>query len=378
MGGIHDAIVIGLGGVGSAAVYHLARGGARVLGLEQHALVHALGSSHGHSRVIRKAYFEHPDYVPLLRRAYALWGTLEREVGERLYHPCGVLQVGPADGVVVQGVLQSAAEHGLPVEDLDPQEAMARFGGFVVPEGHRAVLETDAGVLRVEAAVQAHLEAARAAGAELVAGVEVQAVDVDADGVRVRWAGGEARARHLAVCTGAFGGVLAALGLTLPVRPLGKTMFWYPSAPEYDLDAGCPAFLFEHPEHGVFYGLPAFEGHGVKVAQHSGGEVLDAPDAAQRPVPAEEAAAVQAFLQRSLPKAGQGVLQTVRCMYAMTPDGHFIVDHHPRHPHVQVAVGLSGHGFKLAPALGQAVADRVLRGVTDLPVGFLGLQRLGG
>ena len=376
MGQIYDAVVLGLGGVGSAAAYHLARGGARVLGLDQHPLVHALGSSHGHSRVIRKAYFEHPDYVPLLARAYALWGALEREVGVRLYYETGVLQVGPEDGEVVPGVLRSAAEHGLEVDAWSAEEAARRFPGFAFPEGHRVLLEREAGVLRVEAAVRAHLDAAVAAGAELVAPAEVSALDVDADGVRVALTGGEVRARHLVVCTGAFDAALRMVGLTLPIRPIGKTMFWYPPGPAHHLDAGCPAFLFEGA-HGVFYGLPAFEGQGLKVAQHSGGEPLDAPDAARRPVPAEERAAVQAFLRRSLPGAGAQELGAARCMYAMTPDGHFIVDRHPRHPHVQVAVGLSGHGFKLTPALGQALADRVLRGETPLRVGFLGLQRFG-
>lgn len=377
MGEIYDAIVLGLGGVGSAAAYHLARGGARVLGLEQHGLVHDQGSSHGHSRVIRKAYFEHPDYVPLLVRAYALWGALEREAGTRLYHPCGVLQVGPEDGVVVPGVRASAAQHGLPLEVMTPEAAAARFPGFVVPEGHTALLELDAGVLRVEAAVRAHLDAAAASGATLVPHAPVTGLAVADAQVRVSWPGGEARARHLVVCTGAFDEVLARLGLALPVRPLGKTMFWYPPAPEHALEAGCPAFLFESA-HGVHYGLPAFEGEGVKVAQHHGGEVLDAPDAARRPVPPEEAAAVEAFRRRALPGSGQGVLRTSRCMYAMTPDGHFIVDRHPAHPRVQVAVGLSGHGFKLTPTLGQALAERVLRGETALPIGLFGLQRFGG
>ena len=158
---IYDVIVIGCGGVGSATLWQLASRGARVLGIDPYAPGHDRGSSHGDTRVIRQAYFEHPDYVPLLRRAYALWSDLEQQAGRRLYHETGVLEIGPPNGEVVPGVLTSARVHGLEVESLTADEVAQRFPGCAVPDGDVAVFEKRGGFLRVEDCV---IACARQAG----------------------------------------------------------------------------------------------------------------------------------------------------------------------------------------------------------------------
>lgn len=370
---MYDAIVVGLGGVGSAALYHLARQGARVLGLDQHPPDHHKGSSHGHSRVIRRAYFEHPDYVPLLNRAYEHWAALSALSQQELLLPVGVLQVGPPEGEVMQGVLQSAQTHGLAVEQLTGAQVQDRFPGFIVPAHHEAVLEKQAGVLRVETCVQVMLQAALDAGAVAQRPAEVTGWTPEAHGVTVQTGAGAMKARHLVLSPGAYYRDLLG-GLDLPLHVLGKTQLWFEARPELQVSAGCPAFLFEGDE-GIFYGLPAFDGRGVKLAQHDGGERLDAPNAWARPVPAQEVDAVQAFRRRAIPSLGAHIIDQQRCMYTCTPDGHFIVDRHPACASVSFAVGLSGHGFKMVPSLGEALADLALHGETALPISLFSAGR---
>src|SRR5262245_10969008 len=182
----YDAIVIGTGGVGSAAALHLAQRGCRVLGLDRFPGGHDRGSSHGHTRIIRMAYFEHPDYVPLLRRSYELWTELEQLREKQLYYPVGLLEVGPPDGIVIPGVFASARQHGLAIDEVDHVTLRERFPGFLLPEGCQAVFESNAGFLLVEECVLAHLDQAIQNGAELRTGESIVEWSADSQGVTVR------------------------------------------------------------------------------------------------------------------------------------------------------------------------------------------------
>lgn len=366
----HEVLVIGCGGVGSAALYHLARRGVLVLGLEQHTIGHALGSSHGRTRIIRLAYFEHPDYVPLLRRAYDLWDSLAQEAGETLLTRTGLLEVGPPDGQVVPGVLRSAAEHTLAVDRFDVDEARAAFPAFRFEDGETAVFEHDAGHLRVEACVAAHVRLAEQHGAEVRTGVRVRGIGATPDGgVAVTTDQGAFTADRAIVTAGAWAGrLLGDIGVPLEVRR--KHVYWF-DGPE-PVDATMPAFLFERPA-GVFYGIPAVDDLGVKVAEHTGGAVVD-PDRVDRsddPVARER---VAAFVRGRLPGVGPAINQHEVCLYTMTPDGHFVVDRHPTVDAVALAAGLSGHGFKFTAVLGEVLADLVTDRGSDLNCDFLGIR----
>ncbi len=371
----YDVIVVGTGGVGSAALMHLAERGARVLGLDRFEGGHDRGSSHGQTRIIRQAYFEHPDYVPLLRRAYELWAKLEHEHEERLFHQAGLLQVGPSDGTVVPGVMDSAQQHDIPVERFSPEEASRRFPGFHVPDRYEAVFEPAAGYLLVEQCVLAHLSQARRWGAEIRADVAVHSLAASPDEVAVLTDGGTILAPRVIVTAGAWSAEL--LG-KLPVRfrVLRKHLHWFANDDaRYRRDSGCPAYLYETPE-GFFYGFPQFDEWGVKTAMHSGGEEIDDPLAVDRSVDPVELTQVRAFLAAHLPGVSTTTTHHETCFYTMSPDENFIVDFHPQHPNVVLAAGLSGHGFKFTSVLGEALADLALEGHTDLPIGFLGLNRL--
>jgi sarcosine oxidase len=382
----YDAIVIGTGGTGSATLYHLARRGARALGLDRFAPGHDRGSSHGETRIIRLAYFEHPDYVPLLRRAYELWEELEGRSGVELHRQTGLLQIGPPEGAVVPGVLRSAREHGLEVEELEGREVERRFAGFRVPRGMTAVLERRAGYLRVEACVRAHVEAALALGAEWrSAAVERWSAGPSGIEVAARLPGDGGQeavfsAKSLVVAPGPWAArLLDDLGVRFVVRR--KAMFWYGAAePFYRVERGSPAFLYETPA-GVFYGFPRIDARGIKVAEHSGGRVLDLarqdPLDVDRALDREEERRVEDFLAACLPEAGRDCLSHSVCMYTMSPDEHFVLDRHPREPRVVFAAGLSGHGFKFTPVLGEVLAELALEGSTKAPVGFLRLGRPG-
>jgi sarcosine oxidase len=370
----YDAIVIGTGGVGSAAAFHLARRGCRVLGLDRFPGGHDRGSSHGRTRIIRMAYFEHPDYVPLLRRSYQLWRELEQRAGRQLYCETGLLEIGPPHGVVVPGVLDSARRHALPIEQLDAAVVHARFPGFRVPDGSVAVFERQAGYLLVESCVLAHLDEARKSGAELLVGEVVKGWSASPRGVSVTTDRGTHHAGQLVVTAGAWAAsMLSELGIPLPVRR--KHLHWYRADSEvYRSDRGGPCFFYETRD-GHFYGFPQIDDLGVKVAEHSGGAVIADPLVDDRQVEAADRTRVEAFLAGHLPQVSRTPTHHTVCYYTMSPDEHFIVDRHPAHPHICFAAGLSGHGFKFTCVLGEILADLALIGTTAHAIGFLGCRR---
>jgi sarcosine oxidase len=370
-----DAIVVGLGGVGAAALYHLAKRGVRALGLDRFPPGHARGSSHGDSRVIRLAYFEHPDYVPLLRRAYGLWSELEKAAGLTLYHETGLLQAGSPDGEVVPGVLRAAKLHGLEVESLSAAEASRRFPGFRVPDAMAAVFEKRAGYLRVESCVRAHAKEAQKLGARMATEETVTGWRAGPDSVEVRCGGSTYSAARLILAPGAWAPqLLSDIGVSFQV--LRKPFFWFRSGHAFAAKNGCPVFLFETPS-GVFYGIPRTGRRGLKAAEHTGGSVVEDPLKVSRRMDPADLARVRGFMSAYLPKAGRRLEAASVCLYTMTGDQNFIVDRHPRHPNVVFAAGLSGHGFKFTSVLGEALAELAVDGRNSLPIKFLGLQRKG-
>lgn len=371
---IFDAIVLGCGGVGSAALYQLARRGARVVGLDRFVPGHDQGSSHGQSRAIRQAYFEHPDYVPLLLRAYESWRDLEARHGRSLLHEVGLLQVGPPDGPLLTGVRNSAQAHSLAVESLTGPDIERRFPGFVVPEGCSGVFEARGGYLAVEDCVLAHVDQARRHGAELRVTAPAGGWHLTDSGIGVETSDGPIAARRLVVAPGAWAGELLP-DLGVPLRVLRKHLHWFANdEPGYRSDGGCPVFFFELP-NGFFYGFPQIDGAGLKLSEHSGGEPVSDPSRLPRGPDPEDDRRIEAFRRAHLPRLSAVRIKHQVCMYTCSPDEHFIVDRHPGCPDVVFAVGLSGHGFKFASVLGELLADLALDGASPLEWEFLSLRR---
>ena len=351
-----DVIVVGLGAMGSAALYHLAQRGVRVVGLDRFAPPHALGSTHGLSRIIRESYYEHPRYVPLVQRAYDLWAELERRSARRLFYQTGGLMIGDADGVLVAGALRSAREHGLAHEMLTAKEVHARFPGFVLPSEMSGFFEPRAGVLDPEGCVDAHLQLAVAAGAEVRSNEPIREWNVKGGRVRVVTEHGTYDAARLAFCAGAWNPALID-DSSISLRVERQIMHWFTPArtPELFAPARCPIAMTEYAPDRIFYFVPD-SGDGVKAAIHHEGEVTD-PDAVRREVTQEDVAPVTRLLRQYLPNAAGPLRGSATCLYTNTSDGHFLLAPHARHEEVLIVSACSGHGFKFASAIGEAVAD---------------------
>jgi len=368
-----DTVIVGLGAMGSAALHHLALRGVKVLGVDTFATPHVHGSTHGRTRIIREAYYEHPCYVPIVQRAYELWAQLEREIGEQLFVQTGGLMIGPPDGEIFAGALRSATEHGLAHTILEPREVHARFPGFRVPEGSMALHEPRAGLLFPEKCVEAHLALARRAGASVRTGVTVTAWDAD-DDVRILTDAGELRARTLILAVGPW---LPALvpELELPLEVERQLFHWFEPAshPEWYDAAHSPISLIEYARDRFFATFPDV-GHGVKAGVHHEGEVIDI-DAPRAPASEAEGAEMQALLARYLPQAAGRILDRATCVYTNTPDHDFVLDRHPEHPNVIIASPCSGHGFKFSSAIGEILADLVTSRQTSFDLRPFALSR---
>ena len=373
-----DVVVVGLGVMGCATAYALARRGQRVIGVEQFQIGHDRGSSHGDTRVIRLGYFEHPSYVLLLRSAYRLWRELETAAGERLLYITGIAEIGPPDGQIVRGTLAASVQHDLPHEILDAREAMRRFPAFRLPAHYVAVLQPDGGYLLAERAVRAFARLAQSAGAELRQGVKALGFTPRADGVTVETDRGAIDAGAVIFTAGAW---LKTLVPQLPAQlpATRQVLCWFESLDRALFAPGTfPVFILEN-EHGIHYGFPPHDlppcAGLLKIAQHNYGAAAVDPDSYDRTVRSADATAVRAALERYLPAANGRLVAATTCLYTMTPDADFLIDRLPGSPQVIVASPCSGHGFKFAPVIGDILADLATSGAPGHDISRFRLDR---
>lgn len=372
----YDTIVVGIGGMGSAALYHLARRGDRVLGLEQFDIPHAMGSSHGVNRIIRLAYFEHPSYVPLLRRSYELWRELEAAAGEQLLYITGSIDAGPPDSVVVQGALRACAEHGLEHELLSAAELHQRYPGYRFPEGTQAIFQPDGGFVLSERAIVAHVNAAVAHGAEVHGREATLGWEALAEGgVRVRTTKGVYEAERLIIAPGSWAGSLVP-ELAAVAVPERQVLAWMqPHRPEYFALGRFPVFN-AMLEEGHYYGFPVFGIPGFKIGlYHHLRETVDPDQLDRGAITDQDEAVIRTAVERYFPDAAGPTTTLSVCMFTNTPDGHFIIDRHPRHPQVIVAAGFSGHGYKFCSVVGEILADLARDGETRHDIALFRFDR---
>ena len=372
-----DVIVVGVGGMGSAACWQLARRGQRVLGLERFDIPHAMGSSHGISRIIRLPYYEDPAYVPLLRRAYELWHEAERASGQTLLVTTGSVDGGPEDDELFAGALASARLHGLPHEVLTGTAVNERFPGYRMQPQARFVVQPQGGLIASERAIVAHVGLAQAAGAEIRARERVLGWDAhpSGEGVTVRTERGLHHAGRLVLTAGAWMAELAPPLARLAV-PERQVLAWLqPARPELFAPDRFPVFNLQ-VEEGRYYGFPVYEVPGFKFGRyHHRGETM-AADAMRREVDPEDEALLRRFGERYFPDGSGPTMALRACMFTNTPDEHFVVDHHPAHPQVVLASPCSGHGYKFCSVMGEILADMATQdGSTAHGIGFLRLAR---
>ncbi len=374
---VYDVAVVGLGAMGSAALYHLARRGRRVIGIERETPAHFGGSSHGESRIIRLAYYEHPSYVPLLRRAYENWRELERVSGIGLMTITGIIEAGIPGASLVQGSLHASRLHNLSHEVLTAGQMMDRFPALSLPADWEGVYQPDAGFLLPEKAIETHIAGAEAAGAEVRLHTVVSGIVPRAGGVRLTLADGTTiDAGSVVISAGAWVGELLP-ELRSNLRLTRQVLGWFaPNDPTLTRPDRLPVFFLQSADE-MIYGFPDFAGTGVKIGSHLAGRELAAAGDARQDANAADGERLSGFLDRYMPAAAGPLRDLKTCIYTRTPDEDFILDLHPDHPQIVIASPCSGHGFKFASVIGEILADLSTAGETPHDISRFGVGRLG-
>jgi monomeric sarcosine oxidase len=367
-----DVAVVGLGAGGAATLFALAKAGVRAVGIDRYAPPHDQGSSHGETRMLRCAYGEGAGYTPLALASVAAWRALEAETGRRLFDQVGLTYAGPRTSAFIATTRASAEANGVRLRDLEGAERAA--AGYVIPDAWQCVLEPDAGFLYAERAIETLLAAAKSHGAEVRTGAPALSVESGGDGVRIATANGEIRARSCVVAAGGWTvELLPALAPLLSVERRALHWFADPGG-RYSTQAGFRPFYIEDEQGLAVYGLPDWSGTGVKMGEHTDGEVHAHPDAITRFADPEDEARTRRLAERYFPGLGD-VKRSSICLYPMSRDQDFILDHAPGMTNVVALAGLSGHGFKFAPVMGAAAARLATGGETGPEFGMFRLAR---
>jgi sarcosine oxidase len=372
---IYDAIIVGLGGMGSSAIAHTAARGMRVLGLERFGRVHDLGSSAGQSRIIRQAYFEDAAYVPLVQHAYVRWRELAETTGLELLNLTGVLLVGTPEHDSVVNARRSAILHDLDYQEWDADEIARRYPRLAPRRDEIGIFEPNAGLVVPEMAIEAHLRVAHAAGAEMRFDTTLTSWRETSTGTFVVAAadGTLYEARRLALCMGAwFESIAADIGIPIVIER--RVQHWFAQPAGTYGPAELPTFLVDRVEQpSRMYGFPNL-GNGVKAAFHALGVSTHA-DELDRVVYESDIAPLRGALEAWLPGSTAHYAGGKVCMYSLTPDEHFVLGTHPDDSRIVLAGGFSGHGFKFASAIGDIIADLLIDGETARDIAFLAPAR---
>ncbi|HWB53309.1 MAG TPA: N-methyl-L-tryptophan oxidase [Tepidisphaeraceae bacterium] len=373
----YDVIILGVGGMGSAALFHLARRGKKVLGIERFGIPHDMGSSHGITRIIRLAYYEDPAYVPLLRRAFELWRELEHDAHERLLLVTGSIDASPEENAIFEGSRASCELHDLPHEILSAHELSHRFPGYQLPPFFRAVYQQDGGFLLAERCIVAHVNASLAMGAQVHGQEQVISWQPRGEGVEVCTDRDVYHAEKLIITAGAWSGSLIP-HLNRVAVPERQVLGWFqPRRPNLFAPHRFPVFNLA-VEEGRFYGFPVYGIPGFKIGRYHHLEQVVDPDRMDRMPNREDEAVLRQCIERYFPDANGPVLSMKSCMFTNSPDEHFIIDVLSKSPQVSVAAGFSGHGFKFCSIVGEILADLATEGDTRHDISLFRLNRFGG
>ncbi len=381
MNNFYDCIIVGGGSMGSATAYHLAKKGQKVLLLEQFDFIHENGAHGGQTRLIRKAYFEHADYVPLLLRAYQNWADLERETLEKVYFETGILYMGEKDDALLGNIKTSAKRYDLKLDVLEISEMKEKYPQFnAIPDDWESLFEPEAGFLLVEKCVQLYLQQALKLGAVLKAREKVTVWTENTEGVEVTTERGHYKAKKLIFTAGAWTDKLLQ-DLNVPLKVTRQILGWV--KPKNWADFTLDKFVcwgISDAKVGFYYGMPILNNEdtsgpiGLKLGSHLHGDSVN-PDNVDRRIYEADEATFRECLEKYMPSANGDVLAIKICLYTNTPDENFIIDHHPKHKNVILACGFSGHGFKFASVIGEILSDLAIKGQTEQPIGFLSLKR---
>ena len=380
--GHYDVIVIGVGSMGAAACWELARRGERVLGLDQFDIVHERGSHSGQSRIIRKAYFEHPDYVPLLERSYQKWQAFEKLTNTEIYFRTGIIYMGKASSASISGTKESSARYQIPLRDLDPQERKNTCSAFRIPGDFECFIEEDAGFIIPDRAIKLYTSEAVGQGATIKPNTAVNGWRIVNGKIEVETNQGSYTSSRLIITAGSWAQKMIP-GLPTKLSVTKQILAWIKNVNPEKFSLGkFPCWFVDDADKGLYYGFPMlpndqFAGpFGLKLALHQRGESFD-PTSVDKSVPLSAMEDIRYFIDRYMPAIQKPEIEYKQCLYTYSEDSDFIIDHLPGYENqVTIACGFSGHGFKFVPVVGEVLADLATKGRTDLPVAFLGLNRL--
>lgn len=379
-----DCIVVGGGSMGSSTAYQLAKRGQKVLVLEQFDFIHGFGAHGGQSRLIRKAYFEHPDYVPLLLRAYENWAQLEKETQQQVYFPTGILYFGEKGDALLESIKNSARIYELPLNVLDTPATKQKYPMFSgVPDDWESIFEPEAGFLLPEKCVRLYLQEAIKLGATLKAREKVTAWQEKTDGqIAVTTEKATYYAQKIIFTAGAWSEQLMH-DLQLPLKVTRQILGWVqPQNWPSFVHGKMPCWAISDKEKGLYYGMPILQDEdaggplGFKLGCHKHGDIVQ-PDTVDRNIYEADENTFRDGLQQYMPDANGETLSIKTCLYTNTPDENFIIDQHPHYKNVVFACGFSGHGFKFVSVVGEILSDLALEGATQQPIGFLRLRFKG-
>tara|TARA_B100000927_G_scaffold81699_1_gene65474 strand:- start:9301 stop:10566 length:1266 start_codon:yes stop_codon:yes gene_type:complete len=376
-----DVIVIGVGSMGSSSCFQLAKKGYKVLGIEQFNLPHDKGSHSGQSRIIRKAYFEHPDYVPLLKKAYKNWDILQNESGQNIYHKTGLLYFGKSNSGLLKSVISSSELYDIPLKKLNHTEILSEYKQFSIPDNFKGLLEPDAGFLTPERAILTHVELALKKGASIHLNEKV--IDwIQKDGIiKVKTNKDKYYCKKLIITSGAWSKELIP-NLKPKIITTQQLISWVIPKKWDDFTLGkFPCWTIEEEESkGLFYGFPILESGqfgapiGLKIAHHYPGKEIN-PNKVHREIDKNEEKTLTTFLNKFIPNGYSKTHVMKTCLYSNSPDSDFIVDFLDVNKNVIIGSGFSGHGFKFSSVIGEILSDLAINGNTLLPIDFLRLDR---
>ena len=370
----YEVAVIGLGAMGSAALFHLARQGLSVIGIERFEMGHDRGSSHGDSRAIRLGYSEHPSYVPLASSRFEVRHIQERLTSAGVLTTTGILEAGHPGSAMLAGSLAACREHDLEFELLDAAEIMRRFPVFDLPESFGGVWQPEGGYVRPDLANRLHVDLARGLKADVRFNTPVTAIETSSAGVRLIVGDDVIEAASVIVCTGAWmSDLIPALKSRLTVQR--QALCWYEAkGPSLVAPGALPVFMIDGKDD-LIYGFPDFSGAGMKCASHYASGLLAHADDARQDAGAVDELRTRRFLEQYMPMAAGPLKDMKTCLYTMTPDEDFVIDQLPSDPRIVVCSACSGHGFKFASVIGEVLADLATRGETRHDISRFAISR---
>lgn len=370
----YDLIILGCGGIGSAAFYNANQAGLKTLCIDQYELLHPHGGTHGETRAFRKAYYDDPNYIPILKKAYLEWKKLNNISTTKIFEEHGVLEIGLPDSTMVKDAVACSEKYNIPIQILTKKEMNSRYPDFYIPDEMIGIFQAQAGFLYIDNCIKQFIKTEPSSNSKVVTNEKVISWEVDKDQtIHIKTNKQKYTSKYLIIAAGVWTKEILN-SLNLPITILQKKLFWTDvKNNSYSSKNNSPCFAYHLPE-GIFYGFPAVSDY-IKVARHTGGLKLATPEENSTTTENEELDSIQKFVHQYLTKANLTKTKQASCLYDNTPDKQFILDHHPDHPQIAFIAGLSGHGYKMCNVLGEILVDLVTKNKTEFDISFLSLKR---